>query len=143
MHRDIVARHLNGATDEFTDPFIFFGDSIQPRSYLFYPEPLMSRAPRAWWLCTGVVRFDSVPAPAPPPILSAKGGQACTSISRGFLKIEWAAGRGQTAHFFPYEPLARKEGAVWMQEYNSGCHGVRWVASSCCVVSIPPPAGRG
>src|SRR3989344_3801109 len=27
----------------------------------------------------------------PPPILSAKGGQACTSISRGFLKIEWAA----------------------------------------------------
>src|SRR3989338_11295248 len=92
MHRDIVARHLNGATDEFTDPFIFFGDSIQPRSYLFYPEPLMSRAPRAWWLCTGVVRFDSVPAPAPPPILSAKGGQACTSISRGFLKIEWAAG---------------------------------------------------
>ncbi|KKR88226.1 MAG: hypothetical protein UU37_C0008G0002 [Candidatus Gottesmanbacteria bacterium GW2011_GWA2_41_12] len=31
-------------------------------------------------------------APAPPPILSAKGGQACTSISRGFLKIEWAAG---------------------------------------------------
>src|SRR3989338_3453130 len=108
MHRDIVARHLNGATDEFTDPFIFFGDSIQPRSYLFYPEPLMSRAPRAWWLCTGVVRFDSVPAPAPPPILSAKGGQACTSISRGFLKIEWAAGRGQTAHFFPFEPFMER-----------------------------------
>ena len=54
----------------------------------------MSRAPRAWWLCTGVVRFDFVPAPAPPPILSAKGGQAFSSISRGFLKIEWAAGRG-------------------------------------------------
>ena len=46
-----------------------------------------------------------MPAPAPPPILSAKGGQACTSISRGFLKIEWAAGRGQTAPFFPFEPL--------------------------------------
>src|SRR3989344_2710055 len=29
-------------------------------------------------------------------------------ISPGFLKIEWAAGRGQTAHFFPYEPLARR-----------------------------------
>ena len=51
-----------------------------------------------------VVRFDFVltlsdapagapSAPAPPPILSAKGGQAFSSISRGFLKIEWAAGR--------------------------------------------------
>ena len=59
---------------------------------------MMSRAPRAWWLCTGVVRFDSVPAPAPPPILSAKGGQAFSPISRGFLKIEWAAGRVAYVH---------------------------------------------
>ena len=56
-----------------------------------------------------VVRFDFVltlsdapagapSAPAPPPILSAKGGQAFSSISRGFLKIEWAAGRVAYVH---------------------------------------------
>ncbi len=57
-----------------------------------------------------VVRFDFVltlsdapagasSAPAPPHT------PPFSSISRGFLKIEWAAGRGQTAHFFPYEPF--------------------------------------
>src|SRR3989344_6924773 len=37
--------------------------SIRISSYLIFPELVMSRAPRAWWLCTGVVRFDFVPAP--------------------------------------------------------------------------------
>ena len=76
------------------------GSSIRISSNLFYPASrLMSRAPRAWWLCTEVVRFDFVlalsGAPAGAPSTPAPPLSHPRLISRGFLKIEWAAGRGE------------------------------------------------
>ena len=100
-----------------------------------------------------MVRFDFVltlsdapagasSAPAPPPILSAKGGQACTSISRGFLKIEWAAGRGQTAHFFPFEPFMGRSEPFGCRN-KSGCHVLCFGAFVLMLNYHPPSGGRG
>ena len=95
------ASSLRGASRRAPKSRIFglsptLGSSIRIGSYLFYPEPMMSRAPRARCLCTALYapipcllsrarEYAAPSTPAPPsPILSY--------FSRGECKIEWRRG---------------------------------------------------
>ena len=65
--------------------------------------PNDSHAPRAWWLCTlssdsvlytgASTRPPRLQMPMPNPSAAPPHSPPYASISRGFLKIEWAAGR--------------------------------------------------
>lgn len=99
------------------------GDSIQPRSNPFY-QPLMSRAPRAWWLCTGVVRFDSVLTLSGARVRRVLGPRPAARSSilihfAGVLKIEWAAGRIYSAFQGAAAPPPRQF-ARWLDADNMG-----------------------
>ena len=57
------------------------GYIIRPSSNLFRATELMSRAPRAWWLCTGVVRFDFVLALSGARVRAALGPRPAAESS--------------------------------------------------------------